>query len=99
MSNSPGARIINANAISKPEFAKLIKQIRDELPSLDIGDPAKKQISADLTTIEAQIESPAPKYTVVSESFSSIRSILESVAGNVITSGLMVAINTFLNKF
>jgi|SRR5579871_4937529 len=97
--HSRGATIINKTEASDPEFKKVLKQINDALPSLEIAADDKKQISAELTTIEAQIESPAPKYTIVSESFNSIRSILEGVAGNVISSGLMIAINAYLGRF
>jgi hypothetical protein len=99
MVHSPGATIINKTEAGDPEFPKLIKQIKDALPSLKLEPQKEKQISADITTIEVQLESPAPKYTVITESFNSMHAILEGLAANVISAGLMAAINAYLNRF
>jgi hypothetical protein len=84
ISGSPQASIkINRSFNPRDqEFRDLIKEIKDAAPKLGLKDDALKQINADLATIEAQIESPAPKYTYIGESVYSIRGILESVAGN-----------------
>jgi hypothetical protein len=99
MAQSPGATIINKTQTTDPEFIKLIQQIKNALPSLEIEVDEKKKIAADITTIESQIESPAPKYTIISESFNSIRAVLEGIVANTISTGLLTAINAFLSKF
>ena len=76
MANSPGAIIINKVQATSPEFDALIKKIKDAIPNLEADPTDKKQLTADVVTIETQLESPAPKYSVISESFSSIRAIL-----------------------
>ena len=79
------------------EFRELIALIKETIPKLTLDPTAKTQIEADLATVEAQIESPAPKYRVIGESPSSTRSILESVAGNVLTNALFMGMAKYLS--
>jgi hypothetical protein len=99
ISGSPQASIkINKSFNPKDQkFRDLVKEIKEAAPKLGLKDDALKQINADVATIEAQIESPAPRYTHIGESVYSIRGILESVAGNVITQGLLTGLNQFFS--
>ncbi len=99
ISGSPHASIkINRSFNPKDqEFRDLVKEIKDAAPKLGLKGDALKQINADVATIEAQIQSPAPKYTYIGESVYSIRGILESVAGNVMTQALLVGLNQFFS--
>jgi hypothetical protein len=98
MAGSPGSLIQNSFNAKTPEFAGLIKDIREAIPRLNLEKSKSAQMYADVETIEVQIGSPAPKYTVISESVSSIRSIINGIAANVITSGLLLAMNQFFPK-
>jgi len=99
ISGSPHASIkINKSFNPKDQKLRdLIASIKETAPRLGLEKEALDQINADLATIEAQIESPAPKYTVIGESAYSIRGILESVAGNVMTQALLVGIGQFFS--
>lgn len=98
MAGSPGAVIKNNFNAKSTEFAALIKDIRNAIPKLNLEKSKSEQMYADVETIEVQIGSPAPKYMVISESVSSIRSIVEGIAANVITSGLLLTLNQFFPK-
>jgi hypothetical protein len=99
ISGSPHASIkINRSFNPKDQkFRDLIKQIKETVPKLGLGKDALDQINTDVATIEAQIESPAPKYTYIGESAYSIRGILESVAGNVMTQALLLGLGQFFS--
>lgn len=99
ISGSPHASIkINESFNPKDQkFRDLIKNIKESAPKLGLEKSALEQINADLSTIEAQIESPAPKYTYIAESAYSIKGILESVAGNVLTQALFVGLGQFFS--
>lgn len=99
ISGSPHASIkINKSFNPKDQkFRDLIASIKQTAPRLGIEKDALDLLNADLATIEAQIESPAPKYTVIGESAYSIRGILESVAGNVITQALLLGLGQFFS--
>jgi hypothetical protein len=99
ISGSPQASIkINESFNPKSDaFRELIATIKKNAPDLGLEKEALRQLNADVTTIEAQIESPAPKYTVIGESMYSLRGILESVAGNVMTQALFTGIAQFFS--
>ena len=99
ISSSPHASIkINKSFNPKDQKLRdLIASIKETAPKLGFEKEPLDQLNADLATIEAQIESPAPKYTVIGESAYSIRGIFESVAGNVMTQALLVGIGQFFS--
>jgi hypothetical protein len=82
ISGSPHASIKISKSFNPKDqkFRDLIASIKETAPKLGLEKDTLNQINADVATIEAQIESPAPKYTVIGESAYSIRGILESVA-------------------
>jgi hypothetical protein len=99
ISASPNASIKIKDSFNPKDqkFRELIKTIREKAPELGLEKDSLNQVNADIATIEAQIDSPAPKYTVIGESAYSIRGILESVAGNVMTQALLVGLGQFFS--
>ena len=96
VAGSPNTSIRNTFDAKSQEFRDFVRLLKETAPKLDLEQTASKQLNADIATIEAQIESPAPKYVVIGESISSIKSILEGIAANVLTNGLFLAMNRFL---
>jgi hypothetical protein len=99
ISGSPHASIKISQSFNPKDqkFRDLISSIKENAPRLGLEKDSLNQINADIVTIEAQIESPAPKYTVIGESAYSIRGILESVAGNVMTQALLLGLGQFFS--
>jgi hypothetical protein len=76
---------------------KTVHQVVEALPNLPLTDSDSKGIRADLGTINAQLESPKPKSSIIRESLNSIRAVLEGAAAGVGTE-LLVEIGKLLSK-
>jgi hypothetical protein len=64
------------------KILSFLKTIQDEL---NISNELHTELISELQTIESQRQSPKPKSVIISESLKSIRTILESAAGNAMT--------------
>lgn len=62
---------------------KIITAIRDRLPELELVSELEEELNAELDTVNAQGNSPKPKPSILIESLSSIRRILEGTAGTI----------------
>lgn len=71
-------------------FAALVLEHAAQLP---LSPDVQRALIADATTVTAQVDSPAPKKSILAECLSSMRSILEQVAGNVIAQKLLMALS------
>ena len=76
---------------------KFVSDLRSQLPELKLNEEIQAEITSDIETIEAQAKSPHPKSTVIKECLSSIKTVLEGIAGNVIAALLTQQINFLLN--
>lgn len=92
-----GSQIIINFDVKSADFRSLIQDIKAKIPSLNIDQTRTNQLYSDVGTIEVQIASPAPKPSVIAECLSSIKAILENVAGNVVASGIVYEITKFLS--
>jgi hypothetical protein len=79
------------------DFKSLIQDIKAKIPSLNLDQTSANQLYSDVGTIEVQIASPVPKPSIIAESLSSIRAILENAAGGAIATGLVYEIAKFLS--
>lgn len=75
---------------------ELSKAIRQRLEKSGLASEEKREAGVQLDTIDAQLESSRPKPTIVKEAFSSLRSVLEGVAGGVIAPEVLPWINQAL---
>jgi len=79
---SPQAIQVTASISFEPDAVRaFIENLRDALRSLQITPEQKLEAEAELQTMEAQVKSPKPKSSILRESLSSIRRILESAGG------------------
>jgi hypothetical protein len=92
-----GSQITINFDVKSTDFKSLIQDIRTKIPSLNLDQTSANQLYSDVGTIEVQIASPAPKPSVIAESLSSIKTILENAAGNVIAAGIVYEIVKFLS--
>lgn len=65
-------------------------ELRRHLSDLKIPADQLAQITADLSSIEAQLAAPKPSPGILREAFSSIRNIAEGAIGSLIASGILV---------
>jgi hypothetical protein len=68
---------------------KFIADLKSQLPELKLSPEIQAEVESDIATLESQIKSPRPKSAVIKECLSSVRTVLEGIAGNVIAAILM----------
>lgn len=68
---------------------RFVSEVRIRLPELQLSDEFSAIMDSDIATIESQASSPRPKLAVIQECLSSIRTILEGIAGNAIATLLL----------
>jgi len=67
--------------IDLERVAEFVGELRDTFAALDLQEGTSDEAKAEMTTIEAQLGSPKPKASIVRQSLSSIRAILEGAGG------------------
>ena len=65
------------------------------LAELEESD-TKSELQTDIIVLEAQLNSPKPKQSIIKESLSSVRNIAEGTTGSLVASGLIAAVKTTL---
>ncbi|GGE88674.1 hypothetical protein [Pseudoalteromonas gelatinilytica] len=86
----------NRNTVVSKESASIVTEIQtfistlnENIQKLELSDDQKKEVQSDIHAIEAQIESPKPKASIIAPCFESIKRILESAAGSAIGASLV----------
>ncbi len=74
------------------QFQEVIAEIKRNLSELQLNDEDRRQVEADVSTMEAQLASPKPGCTILIECLSSLRSILEKAAGAVVAAPILAKI-------
>jgi hypothetical protein len=78
------------------EVRQSLTQLRDSVDELQLESSASRQLIADVETILSQADSPKPSKSIINESLRSIRTILESVASNVIANQVLQQIGRWI---
>lgn len=81
---SHSSQAIEIKAFSQEETTKLLNDLRQVLPDLPVSNEIKDELSAEIKTVESQIESPKPKSSIIHESLRSIRNVLEGAGGEIV---------------
>jgi hypothetical protein len=63
------------------DVERVLGEIRPLLNAAKLSAEAKQELKAEFVTVEAQIKSPKPKHTIIRESLTSARHILEHAFG------------------
>jgi len=77
-------------------ICSLLNDLKSRIHELALEEMKEKELSAEIETVLAQSKSSKPKKTIIMQSLESIRTILESVAENVIASVVISKIGKFL---
>ena len=78
------------------DLKEIIAQLLNIKDQLGLPFEILKELNSDIRTLQAQDESPKPKISIIKEAFASIKSILEGVATNAATPGIIAMINSWL---
>jgi hypothetical protein len=75
---------------------RLVSELEQRIAELQLSEPQEKELKADISCIQSQLNSPIPKVAIVKESLSSIRNIIEGAAGSALFQGIITALNSML---
>lgn len=95
MQGSHGSSISQSFDLKSQEFQRFLADLREMVNGVTLDEVERSQIDADLTTAEAQVNSPKPKHSVIRECMISVRAVLENAAGSLLASGAIAAINHY----
>jgi hypothetical protein len=88
-SGSPGASQAVTLEINLEQVRDFLRKLEEAAPSLELPEAEGQELTAEVATLRAQVNSPRPKKQIVRESLRSIRTILEGAAGNLSATGLL----------
>ena len=71
------------------QLITLVNELKEAIDQLGLSNEQKTDLHAEIKTIEAQQKSTKPNTIILTESFSSIRRILEVAAGGILASTLL----------
>lgn len=80
---SSNIQVSGSGEIDLTALAELVRQLRIDLVDLNLSSAGASELTAELTTIEAQLQSPKPKLSILQEGLRSVRQILEGATGSV----------------
>jgi len=61
---------------------ELLARLGTLLPEMELPPETRAEVEAEIRTLAAQVGSPRPKWSIVHESLSTIRQVLNGIAGN-----------------
>lgn len=85
-----------AKTIDLEKVRDFVTEARGSISKLELEPDQKKELEAELQTLESQLASPKPKMMVIKECLRSSRSILEGLVGSAIASGLLHKLGLFV---
>lgn len=78
------SQAIEIKGCPSDELIKLMSDIKNVLPELTLDDEMRKELSADIDSVDAQVTSPKPKPSIIHEGLKSIRTVLEGASGELV---------------
>ncbi len=72
------------NSFSIEDIGSFISKLKESIGNIELEEEAKKELNAEISTVEIQTASPKPKNGIIKESIISIRNILEGASGGAI---------------
>jgi hypothetical protein len=79
------SNLTKVNAASEPAtlkaFSELLKQLREELPKVDLEYKIRESIDTDIQAVEAEAKESKPSLPIIEGKLKSVESIIKRVAG------------------
>lgn len=91
-SGSPGAQQEVSIELNLGDVRDFLRQLEATAPALNLPAEESQELTAEIITLKAQVESPRPKKHIIRESLHSVRTILEGAGGNLAAAGLLDAL-------
>ncbi len=70
--------------ISTENITKFISTLKENINGLELEDEVKKELEAEISTVEIQAASPKPKEGIIKSSLGTIKRILEAASGSAV---------------
>ena len=93
--DSAGASQTQTIDQSHIEITEFVNELKSSMTDLNLDTSDYAELEAEVLTLENQLASPKPKSVIINESLKSARSILESIASNALTTGLLSQLAAF----
>ena len=89
-------QIVEQHRLDLESAREIVEHLRSAAEQLGVGSDRHEELAQEIATVEAQLNSPAPKASVLREMFRSIRRILEGATGNTLATSLISRITELL---
>lgn len=86
---------MQSETLDMDKVVELLDLIKKNINQIELKDGEKDNINKSVACVESEIKKKNPKASIIKESFSSIRNILEGVTGSIIASGILYNLNLF----
>jgi hypothetical protein len=87
---SPGEQQqVSIGELDLAAIERFLAELEARAPEIGLPETEGKELSSEIATIRAQLESSRPKKPIIHESLHSIRTILEGAAGVATATGLL----------
>jgi AbiTii-like protein len=93
-SNSSQSITTNVNTAA---LKSLTSEILEAINELNLESRQQQQLSAELKSVNAQLEAPQPSHSMITEGLKSVRTILEGCAASMLATGLLQKLGLFLS--
>lgn len=81
--------------LNTEEIRSMVQMVLDNLPKMQLEKFKEEKILNEIKKIYDELNKKSPKREIISNSFGSIKSILEGIAGSIIASGLIWKLGLF----
>jgi hypothetical protein len=90
------SQVVTYSTTDFEAIKKFLADLEGQLAILYLDAETQSEVQSDVETIKSQIKSPRPKHTIIKECLSSLRRILEGMAGSAIAALLVQQIVALL---
>lgn len=95
--SSPGSNQTQTKTVDTEKLCELVSALRKALDKDNsMSSDGRRELESELATLEAQAQSPKPKWPIVKETAISLKSILENAAGSTLASAALPLLSQFL---
>ena len=89
-------QILRPSTFNLDEVRSLVEDLQLSMSRFDLGVNEREELSQEVATLKAQLQSPKPKSTIIRESLRSIRNILEGATGSAFVTETMTRLGVLL---
>lgn len=82
--NQQAIQVSSTFILDKEAILRFIEELHAAIRNIELDPTKKLELESEMTTLQAQVSSPNPKKSIVKESLSSIKTILEGAGGSAV---------------